>query len=91
MRNKDKTVSFLCFLVAINSVIYVQGLPGGAPTAACAPLAPVFSHPQNPQPSPVPYEVDLSSLLDSSGDFSYIPGGNYTCTYNFYTFSGTSE
>ena len=54
----------------------VNGMPNGAPDAACVDGTNVVpGHvPNSPSTSPLPYSVDLSSI-PSSG---YIPGQNYT-------------
>lgn len=84
LRNKDKTVALLCLLVAVNSVSHVQGFSLGAPTGACTNLSPSpFAHGASPQETTVPYEVDLSFLIDSTGALSYAPGENYTRMYMF--------
>ncbi len=72
-------------LVSLLSAIlvnHVECFSSGAPLEACGTLSPLpAGHGAQPQTTPVPYELDLSSLLDENGDFSYVPGETYTCTY----------
>ena len=71
----------LMLTLAQWSNVAVNGFPFGAPGppfAACTTLSPNPTfHGAPPQTSPVPYEVDLTSLLDSTGGFSYEPGVTY--------------
>ena len=71
----------LCILL-VGSVQWssVEGFSGGPPAAACPTLSPDPAfHGADPQTSPVPYEVNLDSLLDDTGGLSYVPGETFTC------------
>lgn len=74
----------------------VECLPDGAPSFACGTYSPqeVFHSnisngrfgviPIYSQTTPVPYEVDLSSLDDGSGVLFYVPGAAYSCMKTVY-------
>lgn len=69
---------------ALWSVKVAEALSTGAPQDACGTLSPdpgPFTHIVGPQTTPVPYEVDLSSLIDDSGGFSYVPEDSYACEF----------
>ena len=59
----------------ILGYVLVYGRPNGAPPEACATIIPGHV-PNLPSTSPIPYSVDISSLLNG-----YNPGENYTSKY----------
>ena len=65
-----------CILFAVLLNV-VESRSTGAPAGACATLTP--QHGVTPQTSPVPYEVDISSLSNGNGGYSYSPGQSYMC------------
>ena len=66
----------LCIAIRVN---VVESLSGGAPAEACETLSPdPDSHMAQPQTTPVPYVVNISSLYDG-GRYVYDPGETYTC------------
>ncbi len=76
------TVLFL--FVSVIHWSSVKGLPSGPPAQACGDLSPLARAHRDSvgQSTAVPYEVDLSSLADGSGGFSYMAGMTYPCMYN---------
>ena len=65
-------------LLVLASIVYsrqlVDGFTSGPPYQACPTLSPFpAAHGGPPQTSSVPYHINLSSLIDESGSFSYEP------------------
>lgn len=62
----------------------VEGFSSGPPSQACGTLAPnPQAHDAPPQTTPVPYEIDLSSLDDGNGGYCYQPGDTYACEHRW--------
>ena len=75
-------ILFSAMLILLVGVSYVvEGHSSGAPAAACMTLAPDQASHLNapPQTSEVPYMVDISTLSDGRGGWSYLPGQVYSC------------
>ena len=76
------TLSILLTILACIACwsLVAEGFSTGAPVDACETLSPdPLFHGADPQSSDVPYEIDLSSLADTSGGLSYVPGDTYSC------------
>lgn len=59
----------------------VECFSAGPPVQACGTLSPLQAgHNAPAQTTPVPYEIDLSSLDDGNGGFAYVPGETYSLT-----------
>ena len=78
-------ILFSAVLTLLIGVSYVvEGRSTGAAVGACTTLAPdPTAHDGPPQTSDVPYMVDISSLSDGSGSWSYTPGQTYPCEHLF--------
>lgn len=63
--------------LAVVCPTMVLGLPDGAPMAACMNL--LQGHGIPPQPSPIPFEIDMSPLMQQDGSYGYVPGQVYSC------------
>ncbi len=77
-------VAVLVMALCGSVPMLVQGFPSGAPAAACSTLAPNqnlhLAPPQDPEMVPVPYSLNLSSLVLSDGSgYGYKPGRRYMC------------
>ena len=67
-------------LIVIASIYAVDALSSGAPEQACDTLSPdPTAHSNDPQDTPVPYNIDLSAFDDGTGSYVYVPGYTYTC------------
>ena len=87
--------SLLLALFGVLQRSDVEAFPTGPPSEACPTISPDPDfHLAQPQTSPVPYELDLSALLDDDGGLSYIPGDSYPSksiyNYNYFHCSASN-